>query len=69
MSTILLNGQSKTIEAPLPLAQLVREMTGSETRTGIAAAVNEEVVPRADWETVVLEHGDRVEILGIVGGG
>ncbi|NYV78475.1 sulfur carrier protein ThiS, partial [Streptomyces sp. UH6] len=38
-------------------------------RSGVAAAVNETVVPRDRWAGTVLADGDRVEILTAVQGG
>ena len=37
--------------------------------SGIAVAVNREVVPRATWQTRRLNPGDRVEIVKAIGGG
>jgi sulfur carrier protein len=38
-------------------------------RSGLAVAVNDEVVPRSRWATVALREGDRVEILTAAQGG
>jgi sulfur carrier protein len=37
--------------------------------TGVAVAVNDDVVPRASWSTTALRPGDRVEVLTAVQGG
>jgi sulfur carrier protein len=37
--------------------------------SGVAAALNETVVPRAQWSTTALAEGDRVEVLTAVQGG
>ncbi len=37
--------------------------------SGIAVAVNGEVVRRSEWETTVLANGDQVEVLTAVQGG
>jgi sulfur carrier protein len=37
--------------------------------TGVAVAVDGEVVPRADWPEVALSEGARVEVLTAVQGG
>lgn len=43
---------------------------GYETgRSGIAVAVNGEVVPRGQWATRVLIEGDEVDVVGAVQGG
>lgn len=38
-------------------------------RTGVAVAVDGEVVRRADWATAALAEGSRVEVLTAVQGG
>ncbi|MGY0066789.1 sulfur carrier protein ThiS [Streptomyces sp. QTS137] len=37
--------------------------------SGVAAALNETVVPRAQWPLTALSEGDRVEVLTAVQGG
>ncbi|MFD9730029.1 sulfur carrier protein ThiS, partial [Streptomyces sp. NPDC059072] len=37
--------------------------------SGVAAALNETVVPRGQWPATALGEGDRVEILTAVQGG
>jgi sulfur carrier protein len=37
--------------------------------SGVAAAVNGEVVPRSSWAGTVLRDGDRVEVVTAVQGG
>jgi sulfur carrier protein len=37
--------------------------------TGVAVAVNGEVVPRADWAATALAEGARIEVLTAVQGG
>ncbi|WP_055598854.1 sulfur carrier protein ThiS, partial [Streptomyces aureus] len=43
--------------------------TLTKARSGVAAALNETVVPRGEWETTFLGEGDRVEVLTAVQGG
>jgi sulfur carrier protein len=38
-------------------------------RSGIAVALNDEVVPRSQWPLVELRDGDRIEILTAAQGG
>ncbi|CAM5418330.1 Thiamine biosynthesis protein ThiS OS=Streptomyces fumanus OX=67302 GN=GCM10018772_68110 PE=4 SV=1 [Streptomyces fumanus] len=49
------------------LDALVRTLT--EAPSGVAAALNETVVPRARWSSTALADGDRVEVLTAVQGG
>jgi len=37
--------------------------------SGVAAALNETVVPRTQWSATALSDGDRVEVLTAVQGG
>jgi sulfur carrier protein len=62
-----LNGESRGIPAGLPLDQLVATLTAASS--GVAAAVNETVVPRGQWPGTRLAEGDRVEVLTAVQGG
>ncbi|WP_326795426.1 sulfur carrier protein ThiS [Streptomyces sp. NBC_01808] len=65
--TITVNGAPRPIAADLTLDALVATLTAAHR--GVAAAVNEDVVPRGDWPTTTLGDGDRVEILTAVQGG
>ncbi|MFF0728858.1 sulfur carrier protein ThiS [Streptomyces sp. NPDC004134] len=65
--TITVNGTPRPIAAGLTLDALVATLTAAHR--GVAAAVNEDVVPRGDWPTTTLGDGDRVEILTAVQGG
>ena len=38
-------------------------------RTNVAVELNEEIVPKTDYDTVILKDGDSVEIVSFVGGG
>ncbi|OKI96733.1 thiamine biosynthesis protein ThiS [Streptomyces sp. CB02058] len=49
------------------LDALVAKLTAA--RSGVAAAVNEAVVPRGEWSATLLADGDRVEVLTAVQGG
>lgn len=62
---ITLNGQ--TTEFGGSVADLVASRHGSAS--GIAVAVNGEVLPRSDWPVRVLAEGDRLEIVTAVQGG
>jgi sulfur carrier protein len=65
--TISVNGEPRQIAAGTALDALVRRLTAAPR--GVAAAVNETVVPRAQWATTALAEGDRVEVLTAVQGG
>lgn len=64
---IFLNGQPRTVDADISLAQLL-ETTGHAQRR-VAVEVNREIVPRSAQLTHILRDGDRVEIVHAIGGG
>lgn len=64
---IVINGKPREAATGLSLAQAVALLT--EAETGVAAAVNGDVIRRAVWETTQLSDGDEVEVLTAVQGG
>ncbi|GAC1398996.1 MAG: sulfur carrier protein ThiS [Chloroflexota bacterium] len=65
--TLLVNGQLRQLSANATVAALVADL-GCGT-TGVAVAVNAEVVPKSCWETTQLYERDRVEVLTATQGG
>ncbi|RKT18379.1 sulfur carrier protein [Streptomyces sp. 1114.5] len=64
---LTVNGVPRQVPATSTLAEVVA--TVSAANTGVAAALNEAVVPRSSWSETPLNTGDRVEILTAVQGG
>lgn len=64
---VTLNGERAAIPEGSSLADAVGRLTAAPS--GVAAALNEAVVPRSDWDTTTLRPGDRVEVLTAVQGG
>jgi sulfur carrier protein len=64
---ITVNGQPREVAAGTTLAAVVASLT--RAGSGVAAAVNDEVVPRRAWPSRRLGDGDRVEVLTAVQGG
>ena len=64
---LTVNGQPQDAPAGATVAQVVATVTGQ--RSGVAAAVNGEVVPRRDWPGTTLQDGDHVEVVTAVQGG
>ena len=65
---IFINGNTKTFDVPeLTLASLVvmLDLTGKR----LAIERNGEIVPRSQFSEVLLQEGDKLEIVGAVGGG
>lgn len=65
--SVSVNGESREIAGGLTLDRLVATLTAASA--GVAAAVNDLVVPRTQWPTTPLGDGDRVEVLTAVQGG
>ncbi len=65
--SVIVNGHSREVEAGTVLADLVASLT-SQSR-GVAAAVNDAVVPRGEWIALPLREHDRIEVLTAVQGG
>ncbi|MEZ7007320.1 sulfur carrier protein ThiS [Streptomyces sp. AD55] len=65
--TIRVNGEPREVAPGTALDALVSALTAAPS--GVAAAVNETVVPRARWSATALAEGDRVEVLTAVQGG
>ncbi|WP_329278117.1 sulfur carrier protein ThiS [Streptomyces sp. NBC_01451] len=64
---ILVNGARREVSPGTALDTLVKSLTPAPS--GVAAALNETVVPRARWSSTSLSEGDRVEVLTAVQGG
>ena len=64
---LLLNGKPRELPAQSTIAAVL-ETLGIDRRT-VAVAHNGEVVPRDTYDAVVLQPGDRVEVVRMVGGG
>jgi sulfur carrier protein len=64
---LVINGRPHEVADEMSLDQAVSLLTTSAT--GIAAAVNGEVVRRAAWESTRLAPGDQVEVITAVQGG
>lgn len=63
-----LNGMTFEVEEGMTLPGLL-DWAGHEDLRGLAVAIDDEVVPRSEWDSTVLSPGQRVEIVRAVGGG
>ncbi|MDX3573071.1 sulfur carrier protein ThiS [Streptomyces sp. ID05-47C] len=64
---ICVNGERREVAPGTALDSVVRSLAPAPS--GVAAALNETVVPRARWSATALCDGDRVEVLTAVQGG
>jgi sulfur carrier protein len=65
---IVVNGERRRVAAASVRA-LLGALGYDATGRGLAVALNDEIVPRGEWETTPLVPGDRIEIVGAVQGG
>ena len=64
---ITLNGEAREFEDGTTVAGVVEAITHDQTR--VAVERNLKIAPRAAWNETVLEDGDVIEIVTLVGGG
>ncbi|HEY1687426.1 MAG TPA: sulfur carrier protein ThiS [Solirubrobacteraceae bacterium] len=66
---IVLNGARVDLPAGASLLAALAQIDIDEQSTGVAVAVDGEVVPRTHWEAYALRDGARVEALTAMQGG
>ncbi|WP_329093300.1 sulfur carrier protein ThiS [Actinomadura citrea] len=64
---VIVNGEACELPDGVSVAEVVASVTA--VATGVAAALNDEVVRRAEWEATPLRDADRIEVLTAVQGG
>ena len=64
---VTVNGERRDIPAGTTVEQLVGQLTGAPS--GVAAAVNGQVLPRRAWAATSLADFDQVEVVTAVQGG
>jgi sulfur carrier protein len=64
---VKLNGEARELPDDSTVAQAVAALTAAPS--GVAAAVNGDVVPRGSWAATLLRDGDAVEVVTAVQGG
>lgn len=62
-----INGQSRDLNQPTPLADLLRAEGYDPAR--VAVMVNDRVIPRAELGQTLVQPGDSLEVVSFVGGG
>ena len=66
---VLVNGISRELTAPCSLSQLIKTVSGEESPSGVAVALNSSLILRDQWYSTPLSEGDHIEILQAVAGG
>ncbi len=64
---VTVNGQDRSVDDNCSVGDLADSVGVGPS--GVAVAVNGEVVPRSSWPATPLHDGDRVELLGAMQGG
>ncbi len=65
---LMVNGSPRTFDSPVrTVADVIRELALEGKR--IAVERNGEIVPRSLYAETAVDRGDRLEIVGAVGGG
>ncbi|MEI6168739.1 MAG: sulfur carrier protein ThiS [bacterium] len=65
--TIIVNGQTHEHKGGGTLDSLLQELGANPA--AVALMLNEQMIPRAERASIVINTGDRVEILSFMGGG
>ena len=65
--TIILNGDSFDLDAPMTIAQMLDNLDIDSRR--VAVEHNLTVVKRAAFDSTLINAGDQIEIVNFVGGG
>ncbi|MDH5436644.1 MAG: sulfur carrier protein ThiS [Gammaproteobacteria bacterium] len=64
---IMINGKARAVENSCTVSYLINELGLADKR--LAIEINREIVPRSAFEQHQLQQGDKVEIVGAIGGG
>jgi sulfur carrier protein len=66
---LVVNGSPHEYDGSPELRSFLDALEIRQDRRGLAVAVNEMVIPRGEYDRVLLKDGDRVEIIEAVQGG
>lgn len=69
MPTLRVNGDPREVPDALTVRALLAHLGRDPEQPGVAVAVGDRVVRRADWDQTPLRDGDRVEIITAAQGG
>ena len=65
--TVAINGKTRRIPSGCTIERLLAELELQSI--GIAVEINSEIQSGTDFKTIVVNDGDRIEIVSLVGGG
>lgn len=67
MITIVLNGKNQQLDSNISVAQLLKNLELDKKR--LAVEINEQIIPRSNFDSHFLDELDKVEIVQAIGGG
>ncbi|MFV9615491.1 MAG: sulfur carrier protein ThiS [Gammaproteobacteria bacterium] len=67
MTTIILNGENKQIDNDTNIEQLLQGLELTNKR--LAVEINQQIIPRSNFNSHRLNELDKVEIVQAIGGG
>jgi len=67
--SIVVNGEPREAPVDVTIDALLSHLGRDSEMPGVAVAVNDMVVRRADWTMTVVKEGDRVEVITASQGG
>ncbi|MFN6946588.1 MAG: sulfur carrier protein ThiS [Cytophagaceae bacterium] len=65
---IFINNEKKEVETGNKLSKLLEQLNLLQKR-GIAIAINNEVIPKVEWDSQPLQDGDKITIITATQGG
>jgi sulfur carrier protein len=67
MMTIVLNGEIQQVNGDTSISQLLKNLNLENKR--LAVEVNQQIIPRSEFDHHMLHQLDKVEIVQAIGGG
>ncbi len=66
---IVLNGTEKDLDDNIYIIDLIKKFKISNDKSGVAVALNNDVISKSEWKRVKVKENDRIEIIQAVQGG
>lgn len=66
---ISVNGEDREVLLTLNIYDLLIDLEMNPDQSGVAVAVDREVIPKTKWQAIELREGSEVEIIRAVQGG
>lgn len=69
MMEVIVNGKTVSLNVGTSLLEVLKRYGFDEQSTGIAVAVNQNLIPKPQWAELILKTNDKVEIVWARQGG